>query len=234
MPRLQAGPPPPEPPSPTPFLTTEHSAAELEAAGLTCDLFDEALGDTPLTAANAAEAVVAGCRRRLLLRRRAALEAVREGFAFKRIDLGLQLAAISCRQLLLLVRGRVLLAPADLLGCIDWEASRDAFPADSHVVEWMHELVAAGGLAPAPGASCAGRLLQLLRWCTGKNALPVDGLRTKVVFRCDALCADDHLPEAHTCSHEVELPDYTSLATLRGKLLRALDEMEAGGGFDVQ
>ena len=80
--------------------------------------------------------------------------------------------------------------------------------------------------------------------CTAHNALPVDGLKDKVAFkhlmllgggggRGDA-AEDDRLPVAHTCSSEIELPDYSSGERLREKLLRALQEMEGGGGFYVQ
>ena len=128
--------------------------------------------------------------------------------------------------------------------------------------------------------------MQLLRWCTAFNALPIDGLKEKVTFKHlvghlvgggggggDA-AADVWLPVAHTCSYEVELLDYSTLTPprihprtpsayaqqpwyvhvhiitlsslqvelpnyssgerLREKVLRALQEMEGGGGFSVQ
>ena len=45
---------------------------------------------------------------------------------------------------------------------------------------------------------------------------------------------DDRLPVAHTCSHEIDLPDYSSAEVLRERLFRAIREMEAGGGFNVR
>ena len=45
---------------------------------------------------------------------------------------------------------------------------------------------------------------------------------------------DERLPEAHICSLEVVLPDYSSSAVLSKQLKRALDDMDAGGGFGLQ
>lgn len=60
---------------------------------LTLSLFEPSLGDGVVTRGNVAAAVVAGCRRKLLLERRAELEALRRGFTFKfNMDLALQLA----------------------------------------------------------------------------------------------------------------------------------------------
>ena len=51
--------------------------------------------------------VLAGCRQRLLLERRAELEALRRGFTLGgAIDLALQLAPIPCEQLMMMVRAR--------------------------------------------------------------------------------------------------------------------------------
>ena len=70
----------------------------------------------------------------------------------------------------------------------------------------------------------------------------MDGLKQKVTFKHfvtrggggELVAEDERLPVAHTCSYEVELPDYSSAEPLREKLLRALQEMEGGGGFAVQ
>ena len=64
-----------------------------ELSYLTLDEFEPSLGEGAVTRANVAEAVVAGCRRKLLLERRVELEALRRGFTFdSRMDLALQLA----------------------------------------------------------------------------------------------------------------------------------------------
>ena len=74
----------------------------------------------------------------------------------------------------------------------------------------------------------------LLRWCTSKSALPArGGLMTKVALlhRETHGPADSWLPEAHTCVPEVELPEYSGRDALRRQLLRALEDMQRGGGF---
>ena len=80
------------------------------------------------------------------------------------------------------------------------------------------------------GEFVEARRLTLLRWCTGLNALPICGLDKKVQIRQDGL-ADARLPNAHTCSNEIEMPDYSSKAVLRMQLKRALDEFECDPGF---
>ena len=42
---------------------------------------------------------------------------------------------------------------------------------------------------------------------------------------------DQWLPEAHTCTLELELPDYSSRDVLQRQLAVALDDMKRGGGF---
>lgn len=80
---------------------------------------------------------------------------------------------------------------------------------------------------------------KLLRWATSRSTLPVNGLGQKVtLIRKDTDGAppdqtDQWLPEAHTCSLEVALPDYSSSAALSEQLNRALEEMDAGGGFGL-
>jgi len=78
---------------------------------------------------------------------------------------------------------------------------------------------------------------QLLRWATSRSTLPVNGLTQKVtLIRRDTSGTppDEWLPEAHTCSLEVALPDYSSSAVLSEQLKRALVEMDAGGGFGLR
>jgi len=70
----------------------------------------------------------------------------------------------------------------------------------------------------------------LLRFCTGLNALPVNGLSRKVSFNfLDKPGVP--LPEPHTCTHELDLPAYSSRAELLEKLLVALDSFEADPSF---
>ena len=67
--------------------------------------------------------------------------------------------------------------------------------------------------------------------CTALTALPVGGLReNKIRLRLYGPDIDDHtLPETHTCTRELHLPNYSSAAVLREKLLLALSH--GGDGF---
>ena len=187
--------------------------------------------DVPLSERNVAAAVLAGCKARLLGGRRDALEALREGFVGF-VDLSVQLAPLPTSELQLMVQGRVCISAQQLDECFDWAAEASPpFPPRSKALLLFRAFVR-NGLTPP-------QRLQLLRWCTAQNALPVDGLKEKITFKhfvaggCD-VAKDDRLPVAHTCSYEVELPDYSSGERLREKLLRAMQEMEGGGGFSVQ
>ena len=64
-----------------------------ELSHLTLEDFEPSLGEGVVTRANVAEAVIAGCRSKLLLERQEELEALRRGFTFdSRMDLAMQLA----------------------------------------------------------------------------------------------------------------------------------------------
>ena len=71
-----------------------------ELSHLTLEEFEPSLGEGVVTRANVAEAVIAGCRRKLLLERQKELEALRRGFTFdargshlpRGMDLAMQLA----------------------------------------------------------------------------------------------------------------------------------------------
>ena len=65
------------------------------------------------------------------------------------------------------------------------------------------------------------------------NALPVGGLKKRVaLIEAPATAsADAAYPNPHTCSHELELPAYSSRAVLRARLFRALDEFGQDGSF---
>ena len=75
------------------------------------------------------------------------------------------------------------------------------------------------------------RRRRLLLWfCTGLNALPVNGLSRKVSFNfLDKPGVP--LPEPHTCTHELDLPAYSSREELLEKLHMALDSFEADPSF---
>ena len=118
----------------------------------------------------------------------------------------------------------------ELSDCFEWSE-----PHANSAVPFLREALAAE--AGDDAAFDASRRLLLLRWCTGLNALPVSGLSRKVTFENrkvpagSSSTADAYLPEAHTCSHEVSLPAYSSKAALLAKLEDALDDFAANAGF---
>ena len=64
-----------------------------ELSHLTLEEFEPSLGEGAVTRANVAEAVIAGCRRKLLGERQEELEALRRGFNFdSRMDLAMHFA----------------------------------------------------------------------------------------------------------------------------------------------
>ena len=128
------------------------------------------------------------------------------------------------------VRGRDSLSAEDLLNCFDFAPGGDG-AAGAVVTGFLREVVGSG--------LDEQQRWKLLRWATSRSTLPVNGLGQKVtLIRKDTDGAppdqtDQWLPEAHTCSLEVALPDYSSSAALSEQLIRALEEMDAGGGFGL-
>ena len=201
----------------------------LAACGLETDSFDDALESEPIVRTNLARAIVAGCRRRLLTDHRAALEALAEGFTFGgRVDLRLQLAQHRIDDLQLLLQGKASLSAQDVLDCFDWSEPHSS-PAVAHLRELLSRGTDEGGLDESQ------RFL-LLRWCTGRNTLPVSGLEKKVGLILDDTAgpADQRIPVAHTCSYEIDLPSYSSGDTLCTQLLCALRHFERDASFQQQ
>ena len=127
------------------------------------------------------------------------------------------------------VRGRDSLSAEDLLECFDFALGRDG-AAGAVVTGFLREVVLVGS-----GLDEQQRW-KLLRWATSRSTLPVNGLGQKVTLirkDTDGVPPDQWLPEAHTCSFQVALPDYSSSAALSEQLKRALEEMAAGGGFGL-
>ena len=172
-----------------------------------------------------AQAVVAGCRRRLLTDQQPALGALRDGFTFGgRIDLGLQLAQHQNDELLLMLQGKATLSLCDILDCFDWSE-----PHSSPAVSYFREL-----LADSDSLEVSRRFL-LLRWCTGRSVLPICGLERKVRLILDDTdnggSPDRRFPNPHTCTYEIDLPSYSSTVVLKEQLCRALDDFEADPSF---
>ena len=203
----------------------------VEACGLTLDSFDDVLGEGEVTAANLPLAIVAGCRRRLLAGREGALRSLREGFT-EYVDLTLQLAALSCNDMLLMVQGRLQISPDELASCFTWpddsaQAAAEAnFPAGSRVPEYLRSLIL--------DLDEASRF-RFLQWATALRALPSGGLKEdsdRITLRYMHDGDDAYLPVAHTCTHELDLPDYSSYEALKEKLDVAIQH--ANDGFTIQ
>lgn len=176
-------------------------------------------------------AVLAGCRHRLLGARRAAYEAIRRGFTMRE-DLTLQLAAVRVADLAPSLQGKIALTALELLACFELPSASEAeaeaagfgavgSSSDVHFEALLRDEVAFG----------EGRRLALLYWCTALGALPIGGLHEhKIRLRLYGPEVDDEtLPETHTCTRELHLPNYSCAAVLRKKLLLALDH--SGDGF---
>ena len=129
---------------------------------------------------------------------------------------------------LLQVCGKDSLSAEDLLSCFDFAPCGDN-AAGELVAGYLREVVRS--------VLKEQQRRQLLRWATSRSTLPVNGLPQKVtLIRQDTSGTppDERLPQAHICSLEVALPDYSSSAVLSEQLKRALEEMDAGGGFGLQ
>ena len=126
------------------------------------------------------------------------------------------------------MRGRDSLSAEDLLDCFDFALGGDSAASGAEVTGFLREVV--GFVLDEQ------QRWKLLRWATSRSTLPVNGLGQKVTLirkDTDGAPPDQWLPEAHTCSLEVALPDYSSSAALSEQLNRALEEMDAGGGFGL-
>lgn len=206
----------------------------VDAFGFALDDFDETADpDTPVTASNLPGAILLGCRWRLLGIRHSAFSALRRGF-LRCEDLQVQLAALgSSESLALLLQGKQTLSTGELLDCFQHPGSSEQAAADAG-------FAAAGSRVPAFLMS----LLQdervfdekarfaMLRWCTALRTLPIGGLKEeRIKLRLFGAEVDDQtLPETHTCTRELHLPNYSSVDVLRQKLLLALEHEEDGFG----
>ena len=212
------------------LLELDH--AQIADLGMTVDDFDgTAAADVPVTTHNLPEAVLLGCAGRLLGARRASFDALRRGF-LRCEDLTVQLAALGPPQTLsLILQGKRELSTDDLLGCFllpaasrEEETAAGFTAVDSRVAEWFEALLCnAETFGPE-------RRLAMLRWCTALSALPVGGMHeTRVRLRLYGEELDDEsLPETHTCTRELHLPNYSTPAVLQAKLLLALEHVDDG------
>eukprot|EP00455_Lapot_gusevi_P020452 TRINITY_DN2169_c0_g1_i9.p1 TRINITY_DN2169_c0_g1~~TRINITY_DN2169_c0_g1_i9.p1 ORF type:complete len:148 (-),score=54.15 TRINITY_DN2169_c0_g1_i9:104-547(-) len=72
-------------------------------------------------------------------------------------------------------------------------------------------------------------LRRLLRLATSMYSMPRDGLARKITIRCYP--NSDRLPQAHTCFHTLDFPDYNNEMVCRRKLMQAISTVDAMG-FD--
>jgi E3 ubiquitin-protein ligase HUWE1 len=72
-------------------------------------------------------------------------------------------------------------------------------------------------------------LRRFLRYITGMVAIPLDGMGKPIIVQCQP--KSDHLPSAHTCSFQLDLPDYDELETTKQKVLKMLEWLDAGFAF---
>lgn len=183
-----------------------------------------------VTPATLAGAVVAGCRHRLLDVRRDAMDAIRRGF-LRCEDLSVQLASFDLPELTSMLQGQGHLTAEELLACFAMpSASEDEAAAagfdgvGSRVADDFETLL------KDPDIMDASRRIALFRWCTALTVLPFGGLRDhKIRLRLYGSEPDDAtLPEIHTCTRELHLPNYSGVRVLTVKLLLALEHATDG------
>jgi hypothetical protein len=160
--------------------------------------------------------------------------ALRRGFV-RVEDLSVQLSAQgSAESLALMLQGKQTLSSAELLDCFlipspaDPEAELDA--GFAQVGSCVPEHLVA--LLQDEHVFNEARRFAMLRWSTALRACPIGGLRADPIklrlFGPEL--DDDSLPEVHTCTREVHLPNYSSYDVLKEKLLLALEHEDDGFG----
>lgn len=65
---------------------------------------------------------------------------------------------------------------------------------------------------------------------TGSDRIPILGMKSLKLVIQPTSGGEHYLPVAHTCFNLLDLPKYTSLETLREKLLQAIDHNQ---GFNL-
>lgn len=71
---------------------------------------------------------------------------------------------------------------------------------------------------------------QFLLFLTGSDRIPILGMKSLKLVIQPTRGGEHYLPVAHTCFNLLDLPKYTSLETLRNKLLQAIDHNQ---GFNL-
>ena len=120
----------------------------------------------------------------------------------------------------------LLLSGVQTVSVGDWKASANAAAASRthpELVEWFWQILE----SVDDEARC-----RVLQFSTGMSRLPAGGFRAlepRFELKVQISASIDHLPSAHTCFNTLELPPYTSRASLDAKLMMAV--VEGTGGF---
>lgn len=88
-------------------------------------------------------------------------------------------------------------------------------------------------LVLVPIVSCplfAISVTRLAVFLTGSDRIPILGMKSLKLVIQPTSGGEHYLPVAHTCFNLLDLPKYTSMETLRGKLLQAIDHNQ---GFNL-
>lgn len=199
--------------------------------------------DAPVTASNAQEVIVAGCRYILWEKREQQLKALRAGFRTEEaiterpIDLSDQLKPFLTPELAVLVQGTAGVSKAELLDeCIEWPSDGGelgGFPSGSITCALLRELFEDEDVWPAAHERSA-----FLVWATSSPVIPAGGFantnnsKGKIQLKYMASCETDErrmpLPRATTCFHLMHLPNYSSRDVLKQKLERAVAHRDDG------
>eukprot|EP00026_Physarum_polycephalum_P000610 Phypoly_transcript_00611.p1 GENE.Phypoly_transcript_00611~~Phypoly_transcript_00611.p1 ORF type:complete len:1420 (+),score=266.83 Phypoly_transcript_00611:78-4337(+) len=72
-------------------------------------------------------------------------------------------------------------------------------------------------------------LRRFLRYITGMVAIPIEGMGKSIIVQCQQ--KSDHLPSAHTCSFQLDMPDYNQPDVTKKKILKMLEWLDSGFAF---
>eukprot|EP01133_Synstelium_polycarpum_P003478 gene3478-3969_t len=168
-----------------------------------------------VTDANKEEFISRNVERVLVGSRRYRLDAFREGFLSIE-SLNAHFALFSPAELQILVCGNTLVDAA----LIQRNVKFIGFPSSSNTP--AHLLAALGRMSQ-------DELHLFLRFLTGMVVVPMQGLERPLTVV--AVPKSDKLPCAHTCSYQLDLPDYDDADLLQKKILQMLEWLDSGFGF---
>eukprot|EP00455_Lapot_gusevi_P020449 TRINITY_DN2169_c0_g1_i4.p1 TRINITY_DN2169_c0_g1~~TRINITY_DN2169_c0_g1_i4.p1 ORF type:complete len:706 (-),score=272.05 TRINITY_DN2169_c0_g1_i4:104-2221(-) len=150
----------------------------------------------------------------LVTSRESSLSALREGF-FSYPNLQNQVAMLNAEDLRILLVGVDEIDPVFFISQIEFSGFDNSRTPD-HIRNIIR------GLSTPD-------LRRLLRLATSMYSMPRDGLARKITIRCYP--NSDRLPQAHTCFHTLDFPDYNNEMVCRRKLMQAISTVDAMG-FD--